>query len=278
VTITVAALAMTSSRVGVVRAGTQFLLDVNGNGTFDGPDRFVNTFVPPGGVLDGDLAVTGDWNGDGKTKLGYYRPSTGTWWLDANNDGTFGAGDFTYSFGGVAGDLPVVGNWNGVVGVNGPKSCIGIYRSQGSVWLLDLNCNGAFDNTPTDAFFPFGGLAGDVPVVGNFTGGTTRVGVVRKYAPAGVPQGEPFFWVYDAGNANAGNLPVNHPTAGDAAFPFGGLAGDQFVTGDWLGTGTARAGVYRNGLWVLDANGLHNPDLILSYGGLATDKPATGKW
>ena len=32
-----------------------------------------------------------------------------------------------------------------------------------------------FDNTPADAFFPFGGLSGDVPVVGAWTGGKTRV-------------------------------------------------------------------------------------------------------
>jgi hypothetical protein len=66
-------------------------------------------------------------------------------------------------------------------------------------------------------------------------------GVIRKYAPAGIPQGDPFFWVLDGGSATAG------------AFAFGGLTGDQSVSGDWLGTGTARAGVYRNGLWILDA-------------------------
>jgi len=278
VNITVAPLVMESTKVGVFRAGSQFLEDVNGNGSVDGPDRFLTTFAPPGGLQAGDLAIVGDWTGDGRAKAGYYRPSAGTWWLDANNDGSFGAGDYTYGFGGLPGDIPVVGDWNGVAGVSTHKSCIGIYRTQGSVWLLDLNCNGSFENTPTDALFPFGGLAGDVPVVGNFTDGTTRVGVVRKYAPAGVPQGEPFFWVYDAGNASAGNDPANHPPAAASAFPFGGLPGDQFVVGDWLDTGTARAGVYRGGLWVLDSNGLHNPDLILSYGGLLSDKAVTGKW
>jgi len=171
----------------------------------------------------------------------------------------------------------VVGDWNAVPGVTVNKTCIGIYRSQGSVWLLDLNCNGQFEGTPTDAFFPFGGLAGDVPVVGSWTGGTTRVGVVRKYAPAGIPQGNPFFWVLDAGAANAGNQPANHPAAA-GAYAFGGLAGDVFVTGDWNNSGVSRAGVYRAGLWVLDLNGTHTPDLIFSYGGVATDVPLTAKW
>src|SRR6185369_7700666 len=116
-----------------------------------------------------------------------------------------------------------------------------------SVWLLDLNCNGQFEGTPTDAFFPFGGLAGDVPVVGAWTGGTTRVGVVRKYAPGGVPQGNPFYWVLDAGTANAGSSAASHQPG--FTFAFGGLEGDIFVTGDWLNLGISMAGVYRSGLW-----------------------------
>ena len=156
----------------------------------------------------GDIGVAGDWTGDGKSKIGIYRPSTGTWYLDANNNGIFDAGDYTYQFGGIAGDLPVVGDW-----MAAGRSCIGIART-GGFWLLDLNCNGTFDNTPTDAFFPFGGLTGDVPVVGNWVlGQGTRVGMVRKYAPGGVPQGSPFLWVLDGNAANAGNQPANHSVA-----------------------------------------------------------------
>jgi hypothetical protein len=276
---------MTAAEVGVFRNGAQFLQDSNGNGSYDaGVDKFIPSFVPPGGAQAGDIPVSGDWTGDGHTKVGLYRPSAGTWWLDANNDGVFNAGDYTYQFGGVTGDLPVVGNWNNVAGTSVNKTCIGIYRTQGSVWLLDLNCNGAFDNTPSDAFFPFGGLAGDVPVVGAWTGGTTRVGVVRKYAPGGVPQGNPFYWVPDAGAANAGNLPANHPADIPNCFGFGGLANDVFVTGDWYNKGTSTAGVYRVGFWVLDAalpgapQSNHVPGLTFGYGGLAGDLPVTGKW
>jgi len=280
------------SKLGVFRNGNSFLEDKNNNNTYDaGVDRFISTFfTPPGPIVAqaGDIAVAGDWTGDGFSKVGIYRPSTGTWYLDANNNGIFDAGDFTYNFGGLVGDLPVVGDWNGV-----GKSCVGIYRSNGSVWLLDLNCNGTFDNTPTDAFFPFGGLPGDLPVVGKWTGTTTKVGVVRKYAPGGVPQGPPFFWVLDAGNANAGNTPANHPSAA-GAFAFGGLActslfpgcttidanltGDIFVVGDWLGTGTDRAGIYRGGSWIEDLTGAHTADTFFQFGGLASDTPVVGKW
>jgi hypothetical protein len=268
-----------ASRAGVFRNNVSFLEDTNGNEVYDaGTDRFLPGFTGPGGFLTGDIPVTGDWTGDGKTKVGIYRSTTGQWFLDFTNDGILNAGDATYGFGGVAGDMPFVGDWMGI-----GKSCIGIYRPGGSVWLLDLNCNGVFENTPTDAFFPFGGLPGDVPVVGNWYAARTQVGVVRKYAPAGVTQGEPFLWVPDAGAANAGNLPANHPTA-PGPFAFGGLPGDVFVTGDWYLTGYSSAGVYRNGFWVLDAapafagQAYHLPGVTFGYGGAAGDVPVVGKW
>jgi len=275
---------MTATKPGIFRFNvnpvtTAFLEDSNGSGAYDaGVDRYLPGFTGPGGFIPGDVPVADYWTGDGHAKVGIYRPSTGKWYLDANDNGVYDGADLTYSFGGLPGDMPFVGNWN-----NAGKSCIGLYRSVGSVWLLDLNCNGVFENTPTDAFFPFGGLAGDVPVVGAWTGGSTRVGVVRKYAPGGVPQGEPFLWVMDAGAANAGNTPADHPAAANA-FAFGGLAGDVFVSGDWTGMGITTAGVYRAGFWVLDAalpgapQAQHVPGLTSWYGGVAGDVPVPAKW
>ena len=227
--------------------------------------------------------MVGDWTGDGHAKVGIYRGSTGVWYLDANNNGIYDSNDYTYQFGGLAGDMPVVGDWNGVMGISTFQSCIGIYRSVGSVWLLDLNCNGVYEGAPTDAFFPFGGLTGDVPVVGNWTGSHTRVGVVRSYAPQGVPTTPPFFWVLDNGAANAGPLATSHQPA-SYCFAFGGLSGDVFVTGDWYNTGVSAAAVYRQGLWVLDA-GLpgapqtsHMSGWAFGYGGLTGDVPVPGNW
>jgi hypothetical protein len=278
----------TVTEVGVFRTGNSFLEDSNGNRQYDSTDADITTFSPLGGFKTGDLPVTGAWLGNGHTGVGVYRPSTGTWFVDTNQDGVWDSGDAGYplgtQFGGLAGDLPVTGDWT-LAG----KSCIGIYRS--GVWLLDLNCNGTYDGTPTDAFIPFGGLTGDVPVTGTWggTGTPTRVGVVRAYAPGGVvgacnassAVGCPFFWVYDTANPNAGTSAATHqPAAG--AYAFGGLFGDVFVTGDWLGTGMARGGVYRGGIWLLDEglNGTNNHtyDTFFGYGGLSTDIPVTGKW
>jgi hypothetical protein len=270
--------AQTPTKVGVYRNGTSFLLDSNGNGTYDPIlDRFTDFGGSlPGGAKAGDAGVAGDWTGDGKSKVGVYRNSTGQWFLDTNNNGVFDAGDSTFAYGGLASDIPVVGDWQGL-----GRSCVGIFR-QGFFWILDWNCNGGFD--AADATFPFGGLPGDVPVVGAWVGLTTRVGVVRKYAPGGVPQGPPFFWVLDSAivASGSGTAATHQPsfTGNTAPFPFGGVPSgvDIFVTGDWLGNGFSRAGIYRQGSWILDLQGNHTYDTFFQFGGLATDTPVTGKW
>ena len=276
-------------RPGASGTGASLLEDTSRINSTLGTFTFVSNFFAGSTVSPavGDIAVAGDWTGVGHAHVGVYRPSTGQWFLDTTGDGLYDAGDSTYNFGGLAGDIPVVGDW-----AQTGKSCIGIFR-QGFSWLLDLNCNGTFDNTPTDAFFPFGGIAGDVPVVGAWTGAGTRVGVVRKYAPGGVPQGVPFFWVMDSGAATAGSAPTSHlPASG--AFPFGGLpctslfpgctainanaSPDMFVTGDWNGTGISRAGIYRAGIWIEDVDGTHTGNTGYAFGGITNDQPIPAKW
>jgi len=250
-----------ASELGVFRGGNAFLLNATGNNVYTpATDLYITTFVPPGGFVAGDLPVAGDWTGTGHAKVGIYRPSSGTWWLDANGDGVLDAGDVTTQFGGIAGDIPVVGDWSGT-----GTSKIGIFR-QGFFWILDTNGDFVFDNG--DAAFAFGGIAGDKPVVGDWTGnGIAKVGLVREYAPGGVPQGNPFYWVLDAQN--------NH-TSGFITFPYGGLAGDVFVTGDWNATGTAKPAVYRSGSWIESLSTAYTYDTFYQYGGAAGDVPLVG--
>jgi len=273
------------SRLGLFRGPNSFLEDVTGADAYiAGVTKFIPVFFTassPGGATAqaGDLGVSGDWVGDGHARIGIYRPSSGQWFLDINNDGIYGPGDAVYNFGGLAGDIPVAADWTGI-----GKACIGLYRN--GAWLLDYNCNGSFDNSPTDGFIPFGGLAGDVPVAGAFAGvGPARLAVVRKYAPGGVPQGAPFLWVIDGTAANVAYVAgTNHLAAtatGISPFAFGGIAGDVYVAGDWIGSGTARAGIYRSGSWILDLGNVvanHTYDTFFQFGGTATDQPIVGKW
>jgi Beta-propeller repeat len=208
-----------TTKIGVYRSSTgAFLLDFNDNGTFDGglADRQFQFFPAP---TAGDIPVTGDWTGTGTTKIGIYRPSTGQWFLDMNGNGIFDGGDVVVNYGGLAGDIPVTGDWSG-----SGTTKIGIFRL-GFFWILDVNGNGVVDIGPgADVQFAFGSPTGgviggvpDVPVTGDWNGdGKAKAGVFRLG----------FFWVLDT-NGDHGF------TAGEQAFPFGGLAGDIPVVGKW---------------------------------------------
>jgi len=79
----------------------------------------VFTFTAPGGFAAGDVPVIGNWNGNGKLRMGIFRSSIGRWFVDTNGNGVYDPGvDQVFSFGlpaaanpgGVA-DQPVVGFW-----------------------------------------------------------------------------------------------------------------------------------------------------------------------
>ncbi|MCR5358707.1 MAG: hypothetical protein K6E55_02340 [Thermoguttaceae bacterium] len=114
---------------------------------------------------EGDRGVTGDWNGDGVSKIGVY--NNGTWRLDVNGNGRWDEGDVEIrGFGGKE-SVPVVGDFNG----DGIDE-VGLFES--GRWNLDTNG----DHKP-DKAFEFG-QAGDQPVVGDFDGdGTDEFSVYR---------------------------------------------------------------------------------------------------
>jgi len=245
------AVACDTSRVGFFRSGFLWVLDKNGSHSFDSQDA-VYAF----GGVPGDLAVTGDWNGDGTTKVGIYRASQGQWLLDYNGDGHFDpAVDKVYQFGGAPGDVPVAGDWNG-----DGRTKIGVFRN-GFLWILDTDGDGTFG--AGDSVFAFGGDPGDIPMVGDWNSdGLSKAGLFR--------QG--FLWVLDTNNSHAVD-------AGDDIFPFGGIAGDVPVVCDWQGNGRTNPGIFRMGFfWILDTNGNHGIGSAFAFGGVAGDKPVIGKW
>ena len=189
------------SHVGIFRQGFFWILDTNGNQQMDLP---ADLAFPFGGV-PGDIPITGDWNGDGFTKVGIYRPMNGLFILDTNGNGVFDAGDQVFTFAGAGrspGDIPVVGDWNG-----DGRSKIGFFR-QGFLWVLDYNGDGILEQG-VDRVFGYGGMPGDVPIVGDWAGtGISQVGIVR--------QG--FLWILDVNG--------NETTNGALVFPFGGYPGD----------------------------------------------------
>ena len=148
------------SRVGVFRpsAGT-FYLDANGSGTWEGcsTDQCLSI------GMTGDVPFVGDWNGTGPGKVGLFRPSTGTFYLDYNGNGIWdGCGTDRCLQIGMNGDMPLVGDWNG----SGPTK-VGVFRPNTGTFYLDYNGSGTWEGCGTDRCLQIG-MNGDAPLVGKW--------------------------------------------------------------------------------------------------------------
>ena len=145
------------TNIGVFRKGAWYL-DYNGNNKWDkGLDK---AYSAGSFGLSTDIPITGDWNGDGKTKIGVYRK--GAWYLDFDGNGQWNKNKDTTVLAGSFGlktDIPVTGDWNG-----DGKTNIGYFRK--GAWYLDFNGNNKLDFG--DIYIPAGsfGLADDIPIVG----------------------------------------------------------------------------------------------------------------
>jgi hypothetical protein len=163
----------------------------------------------------GDVPMTGDWTGSGRTGIGVFRPSNGLILLrnQARVNGSVYA-DETFAFG-EPGWIPVTGDWSGG-GVTG----IGMVDPNTETWYLrDEASAGAADA----GVFPFG-APGWRPVTGDWTGsGATGIGsfdpstarwYLRTEAGAGAP---------DAGTVQFGT-PQTDPLVGAWNLPAGTVA------------------------------------------------------
>jgi hypothetical protein len=211
--------------------------------------------------VSGDLPVAGDWNGDGITNFGVYRPSSG-FYLDYNGNGAWDntTEDRFFPFG-ITGDQPVAGDWN----ADG-KSEIGVWRpSSGSFWL-DQNGNGAWDNGIDKMYFF--GIEGDLPVSGDWNAdGKSEIGIRR-------PSLGTFFVDYNSNGAW---------DESDQAYQFGATK-DLPLAGDWNGDGKDEFGVWRPSgrTFYLDYNGngaWDAADKIYSFANSTFDDiPFAGDW
>jgi PKD repeat protein len=247
------------TKIGTYKDGVWYL-DSDGNGAYESVKDQLYNFG-----TNGDIPVTGDWNKDGTTEIGYYRPGTNSIWrLDYNGNGIWDGGviDRVYMLG-TTDNVPVVGDWN-----NDGVSEIGYYQpGTNGTWRLDFNGNGKWNGGVTDRVYVFG-TTDSVPVTGDWNNdGTTEIGTFSN----GV-------WRLDYNGNGIWNAGVI-----DRQYWFG-TAGDIPVIGDWNSDGKGEIGVFRNSSWPwrLDYNGngvWNNTPMDKLYKfGLGTDKPVSGKW
>ncbi len=153
-----------------------------------------------------DVPLTGDWNKDGRSEVGVFRPKAHTNVFRLRARG----GDVTKIRLGKPGDLPVTGDWNG----NG-RTDVGIWRRMSQTFLLRMDDG-------KERVLAFGKLR-EIPVTGDWNGdGATEVGMFS-------PANRKF-------RLRAANGTVT-------TVKFGGV-GSIPVTGDWNGDGRTEVGAY----------------------------------
>jgi len=250
------------SKIGVFRNSTHlFYLDYNGNGAWNGAsvDRQYNFGIT------GDIPVTGDWNNDGISEIGVFRPSTHLFYLDYNGNGVWNGAaiDRQYNFG-ITGDIPITGDWN-----NDGISEIGVFRPSTHLFYMDYNGNGVWNGASVDRTYNFG-ITGDIPISGDWNSdGRTEIGVFRSSTH--------LFYLDFNGNG------VWDGAVTDNQYNFG-ITGDIPVAGDWNQDGTSEIGVFRPSthLFYLDYNGngaWNGASIDRQYNfGITGDNPVTGSW
>jgi len=58
-----------------------------------------------------DTPIIGDWNGDGKDEIGFYRPSKGKFVLDMDGDGVWNGAVDRVTYFGAPNNTPIIGCW-----------------------------------------------------------------------------------------------------------------------------------------------------------------------
>lgn len=219
-----------------------------------------------------------DFDGDGKTDYGVFRPSDATWYLQQSANGfsaiSFGvesdkivpadfdgdgktdlavfrqgnwylqrsSGGFAAVSFGIASDIPVPADYDG-----DGKAEVAVYRPSNGTWYLLNLANNQFSAVTF-------GIAEDKPVPADFDGdGKTDLAVFRP---------------------TNGTWYSLQSTNGFAAVNFG-VSSDILITGDFDGDGKADQAVFRSGVWYLNRS--QAGFAAISFG-VGTDKPVIGNY
>ena len=198
----------------------------------------------------GDVAVKGDFNGDGIDTVSNF--NNGTWTIRNFNVSTgYSTSPIVITFG-QAGDIPVTGDWNGDT-----IDTLGVFRPSVGKFFLT---NSLIAAPPIDITINFG-VAGDLPVAGDWNADEfDSVGVFR-------PSVGQFFLTDD----NVLKATV------DIGVTFG-VAEDLPVAGDFNGDGRDSIGVWRPSVtsFFLTNDNLNIAASAVFGGG--GDTPVVGDW
>lgn len=273
--------------IGLFRPRTQIFYLYNANRSDSG---FVTTWIADPNVSQGGghaqlfLAsdahpLVGDWNGDGKSKIGLY---SGSFYFGLPIPGESGMAAHIVTPAFVEdGDVPIVGDWD-----NSGVTSYGFYRPGGSLFILwtggslnafrygEITNNDGFSflGTPFIAPILFGATFVDVPIIGKWAAGHgSLVGVYQVHNRA--------FALRTDNSAGIGDLFYTYaPNVSSSDIP---------IVGDWLGRGTTTLGAYRSSnrsFYLSNSNTQQNADMQASITDLSFPPntldgiPVVGDW
>ncbi len=219
-------------------------MDFNGDGFSDiGVYRpssgtwLVPNMPPLGWGAGSDIPAPGDYNGDGTTEVAVFRRATGQWIIPNQSPVVYGT----------LGDIPVPADYDG-----DGKTDIAVYRPSNSTWFIRGQSSLAF------------GATGDIPVPGDYTGvGHAQIALYRRGT-----------WFINGASPIAfgatGDIPVPADYDGDGRMD---IAVYRPSTGAWyvLGQYSATWGAPGDLPVPLDLTGTGRAMLVIY-------RPTTGQW
>ncbi len=190
-----------------------------------------------------------DFDGDGRTDISVFRPSTGTWWIDRSTDGL------------------VAANFGLSTDILTPADFDGDGKTDIAVWRAGLPTQARFFILNSSDFsvseVPFGQTGDDPYVVGDWDGdGKADPSIYRDSAAGSASR-----FYYQGSDNNPGNA---------ITFLNWGITGDEPLRGDFDGDGKRDMAVFRpsDQVWYIN----RSSDASVQYGsfGFSTDKRLEG--
>jgi uncharacterized repeat protein (TIGR03803 family) len=119
----------------------------------------------------GNMSFKADFDGDGKSDLAVYRPSTGTWYI-CYSSSNYSCANWTSYQWGLPGDIPLVADFDG-----DGKTDLAVWRPSNGTWYIRYSSsNYSYANWTSYQW----GVPGDIPLVADFDGdGKTDLAVWR---------------------------------------------------------------------------------------------------